>query len=154
MKQNDKLAAAAVQIALSHVGQREATGNNDGTFVDALEKKFGEKGAPWCAMYATDCISQAAARLGIKTVLARSESSTNLFHQGKDKGLLLQKPIPYCLGLIRGSGGTPGKDHHHTFLVVSVDAVAGIVHGVDGNWQNAVSRTVHPIAACDFVAVA
>lgn len=154
MNQNDALAAATAQIALSHVGQREATGNNDGTFVDTLEAKFGEKGAPWCAMYATECMAEAAARLGIKTQLHKSESSTEIYAQGKHLNLGLKAPIPYCLGLLRGSGGTPGKDHHHTFIVLGVDQKAGVVHSVDGNWGNAVTRTAHPISACDFVAIA
>lgn len=153
MKQNEALAAAAVQIALTHVGIHESTGNNDGTFVDALERKFGLKGEPWCAMYATDCIEQAAAKLGLKTLLHKSPSSTEIFAQAKHLGLLLKAPEAYCIGLLRGSGGTAGKDHHHTFLVVTVDAKAGIVHSVDGNWGNAITRTSHPIAACDFVAV-
>lgn len=154
MNQNDALAAATVQIALSHVGMREATGHNDGTFVDTLEKKFGMKGEPWCAMYATECMLEAAGKLGIKTVLHKSPSSTEIFSQAKQKGLLLKSPIAYCIGLLRGSGGSAGKDHHHTFLVVSVDAKAGVVHSVDGNWGNAVTKTTHPISACDFVALA
>jgi hypothetical protein len=150
--QNDKLAAAAVQIALSHVGMREATGHNDGTFVDTLEKKFGTRGQPWCAMYATECIFEAAAKLGVKTKLHKSMSSSEIYHQGKAQGLSLSTPVPYCLGLVKG--GTQGRDHHHTFFVLSVDKKAGIVHTVDGNYGNAVMKTSHPISACDFVAVA
>lgn len=152
--QNEQLAAAAVKLALADVGDKEATGNNDGAYVDAIEKPFGERHAPWCAMFATSKIQFAAQALGIKTVLHESESSTDIYHQGKSKGLLLSKPIPNCIGLLKGDGGTPGKDHHHTFLVVSIDAAAGVVHSVDGNWGNAVSRPVHKISDCDFVAVA
>jgi hypothetical protein len=154
MQQNEVLAAAAVKLALSHVGEREATGNNDGAFVDAIEKPFGERHAAWCAMYATSMIKFAAQALGIKTMLHASESSTEIYAQGKAKGLSLAKPIPNCIGLLRGNGGSPGKDHHHTFLVVSVDAAAGVVHGIDGNWENRVTKTLHPISGCDFVAVA
>lgn len=152
MQQNEVLAQAALKLALSHVGEKEATGNNDGAFVDAIEKPFGERHAAWCAMYATSMIKFAAKALGIATILHPSESSTEIFHQGKTKGLLLAKPIPGCIGLLKGNGGTPGKDHHHTFLVVSVDGT--LVHSVDGNWGNAVSRPVHMIRDCDFVAVA
>lgn len=154
MKQNDQLAAATIQIALSHLGVREATGHNDGTFIDALEKTFGLRGQPWCAMYATTCMSEAAKKLGVKAVLHTSPSSTEIFSQAKKQSLLLSAPIPYCIGLLKGSGGTPGKTHHHTFLVLSIDKNAGIVHSVDGNWHNSVCKTTHPIAACDFVALA
>lgn len=151
-EQNEVLAAAALKLALSHVGEREATGNNDGAFVDAIEKPFGERHAAWCAMYATSMIKFAAQALGIKTLLHASESSTEIYHQAKEKALLLDHPVPGCIGLLKGNGGTPGKDHHHTFLVVSVDG--SLVHSVDGNWGNAVSRPVHKISDCDFVAVA
>lgn len=154
MTQNEILAAAAVKLALSHVGEREATGNNDGPFVDAIEKPFGERHAAWCAMYATSMIMFAAKALGLKTLLHASESSTEIYAQGRAKGLSLKAPIPNCIGLLKGDGGARGKDHHHTFLVVSVDAVAGVVHGIDGNWQNSVTKTLHPISGCDFVAVA
>ncbi len=154
MKQNDQLAAASMQIAISHLGQREAHGRNDGPYVDQLEKKFGLKGQPWCAMECTQDIADAAVRLGIKPLLARSPSSTEIFSQARKKGLLLKQPLPYCIGLLRGSGGTPGKTHHHTFRVVSIDTKTGIVHGLDGNWGNQMQYTTHPIAGCDFVAVA
>lgn len=154
MAQNDKLAAASIQIAMTHVGQKEATGRNDGKYVDALEKKFGMKGQPWCAMECTSDIMDAAANLGIKPVLHKSASSTEIYAQAKKNALLLKAPIPYCIGLLRGNGGTPGKDHHHTFRVISIDAKAGVVHSLDGNWGNQMQYTVHPIAGCDFVAVA
>lgn len=150
--QNEILAAKAVKLALSHVGERELTGNNDGAFVDAIEKPFGERHAAWCAMYATSMIKFAAQGLGIQTILHASESSTEIYKQARDKHLLLPKPIPNCIGLLKGSGGSPGKDHHHTFLVVSIDG--DFVHSVDGNWGNAVSRPVHKISDCDFVAIA
>lgn len=154
MAQNEILAAAAVKIALSHVGEREATGHNDGKYVDELEKKFGLHRDPWCAMEATNDIMLAAKELGVTPILHKSASSTEIFHQAKQKGLLLSRPIPHCIGLLKGNGGTPGKDHHHTFLVVSIDEKAGVVHSVDGNWGNKVSLPVHKISDCDFVAIA
>lgn len=152
--QNEDLAHHAVQIALDHVGEREATGQNDGEYVDALEKRFGLHRDPWCAMEATNDIMLAAAELSVTPVLHKSASSTEIFSQAKAKGLLLDKPIPNCIGLLKGNGGSPGKTHHHTFLVVSIDDAGGVVHSVDGNWGNAVSRPVHKISDCDFVAIA
>ncbi len=158
MKQNDALAALSIEIALKEVGVKEATGKNDGVRVGVFQKfvgiAVGAINSQWCAAFASWCLYQAAKQLDIKPLLKPSASSTDLYHQAKKLGLLLDKPIPYCLGLIKGNGGTPGKDHHHTFRVISIDFEHGLVHSVDGNWQNQVARPVHPISACDFVAIA
>jgi hypothetical protein len=158
-KQNGILAAATVAFALKKVGQKEATGHNDGKFVrkiqdfiDGLGKWMD--GQPWCAAFATWCIYQVADGVNQTPILKKNGSSTSIFAEAKKKNLVLHYPIPHCIGLLRGDGGTPGKTHHHTFLVTDVDPKQGVVFGVDGNWKNAVSRTVHKIYQCDFVAIA
>jgi hypothetical protein len=156
--QNDKLAQAAYAIAKANLGKREATGRNDGVFVRMIQNWLDGAGSwmdgqPWCAAFATWCVWQAAASLGIRPYLRRNGSSTSIYAQAKKDGFLLSGPIPFCIGLMRGSGGTRGKTHHHTFIVAEVDYPAGIVRGIDGNWRNAVSRSTHKIAECDFVAI-
>jgi hypothetical protein len=159
MKQNDRLAEITMKIAKEKLGIKEATGHNDGVFVRMLQRWLarGAKwmdGQPWCATFATYCIYQAAEAMQIHPLINRSGSSTDIFRDARLKHLDLLSPIPNCIGLMRGDGGTRGKTHHHTFLVESVDFGNGVVHGVDGNWKNAVSKTVHKISDCDFVMIA
>jgi hypothetical protein len=154
MNQNPALAALSIEIGLKEIGVKEATGRNDGARVAVFQKFVGIAAPqPWCAAFMSWCVGQAAKQLGIKPVLHSSGSSTEIYHEAKELGLLLAKPQPYCIGLVKGSGGTPGKDHHHTFRVLSVDWEHGLVHSLDGNVSDQVKKTIHPISACDFVAV-
>jgi hypothetical protein len=154
--QNEELAKKSLEIANSHWGVKELTGHNDGPFIWEIQKWFGgdaEKGAPWCAIFMSWCLYQAAEILGVKPVLPKFDSSTNIYAFAKSHHLLLDKPIAGCIGLIKGSGGTPGKTHHHTFRVTDVHFDLGLVATLDGNWGNCVARTTHRISDCAFVAV-
>jgi hypothetical protein len=160
VKQNLDLAALSIQLGLKELGVKEATGKNDGKrvgvyqdFIDG-DKSTWMKGQPWCAAFMSWCVDQAAKKLGLTPKLKKTASSSDIYAQAKKLGLVLDQPIPYCIGLIKGTGGSAGKTHHHTFRVLSVDLEHGLVHGLDGNWGNQVCKTVHPIAACDFVALA
>lgn len=158
VKQNDKLAELTMSIAVKYLGQKEATGHNDGVFVRMLQRWLARgarwmDGQPWCATFATYCLYRAAGVLHILPVLSKNGSSSAIYIDAKKKGVLIGYPIPNCIGLMRGDGGSRGKTHHHTFLVQSIDGTQAVVHGVDGNWQNAVSKTTHKISDCDFVAI-
>lgn len=155
-KQNAALAHQTLEIAKTKLGIKEATGHNDGPFIKkVLNWAAGlMEGNPWCASFATWCMYQAAVQVNQTPVLKRSASSTSIYADAKRKNLVLHAPIVNCIGLIRGTGGTTWKTHHHTFLVESVDLFHGDVHGIDGNWSNAVRRTSHKIKDCDFVAIA
>ncbi len=159
LKQNDRLASVTMKIAKEKLGTKELTGHNDGKFVSMIQRWLA-KGAkwmdnqPWCACFATWCVYQAADILDTGVVVIKPNgSSTSLYAQAKQGGFLLMSPIPNCIGLMRGTGGTKGKTHHHTFFVESVDFKTGFVRGIDGNWKNAVSHSLHRISECDFVAV-
>lgn len=159
MLPNKKLAEWTLTIAQSKLGIKEATGHNDGVFVSMLQRWLAKgakwmDGQPWCATFATWCLYQAAIHIGTTPALKRNGSSSSIYLDAKMKDLLLGYPIVPCIGLMKGDGGTPGKTHHHTFIVESVDAKAAVVHGMDGNWKNAVSRSIHKISDCDFVAIA
>lgn len=59
-----ELAAAALEVAADEIraGARELGGNNQGTFV----KKYLRGGeAPWCAGFASFCVSKASDRVGV-----------------------------------------------------------------------------------------
>jgi hypothetical protein len=156
-KQDEELAQKSLAFAMKYLGQKEATGNNDGQFVNMIQEWVGgsdEHGAPWCACFASWCIYMTAADLSIKPKIIKTDSSTDFYAWGKKNNMLLSQPIPGCLGLIKGNGGNPDKTHHHTFRVISVDLSVGTVVSIDGNWGNAVAKTDHRIQDCDFVAIA
>jgi hypothetical protein len=151
------LGEAAVLEARLKLGQKEATGKNDGSFVEMVQDWIdGEgdwmKGQPWCAAFASWCIYRAALGLKLVPKMPKLASSTQIFKWLSDNRLVLPAPKPGCIGLIRGNEGHPAKTHSHTFLVESVDG--DHVRGIDGNWNNQVSETHHKISECDFGEIA
>lgn len=147
------LSQLSLQIAISNIGRKEATGNNDGPFVHMLQLLAVDGGhslyqQPWCAMFTMYCTSQAAAELSLVLKTKLTPSSTVNYALAKSGGYIMEKPIAGCIGLIRAPAGS-GKTHDHTFLVESVGQ--STVNGVDGNWANQVMRTVHEISNCDFI---
>lgn len=146
------LPTMALQVAINNIGQKEATGHNDGAFVEMLEFWYYGRhgvGAPWCDIFRSWCMNQAAQTLGIKLVTPKCDSSSGTYAFAKAHGLLLSAPEVGCTGLLRGDGGSPGKTHHHTFVVEGVHT--GYVASVDGNESNSVCRASHQIDQCDWV---
>lgn len=149
----NRLGSEALEVAKAKIGIKEATGKNDGPFILMVQRwvAAGSKwldGQPWCACFATWCIYQAAEKLGMKPRMPKSASSTSLYAWFKKNGELLTAPEPFCVGLVKGSGGAKGKTHHHTFLVESIEG--NVVKGIDGNYRNAVGRSVRLAKDCDF----
>ncbi len=141
------LARQALELAdmALRAGVREDEGANRGKWVRVYQRWAGyAEGLPWCCMFATYKVHQAARALGVKCRIPRTGSSSTLYRWFKREGLLLRSPVAGCVGLVKG--GPTG--HEHTFLVERVDG--GTVHGIDGNWKNAVTRTVRRASACDF----
>lgn len=150
---DDSKQKLVAEIAIENLGQKEATGHNDGAFVEMLQGWMDQgagwmKGAPWCATFLSWCVFQAAKRSGQTYRLPKMASSTLLYSWFQRNGLLLPDPEAYCVGLLKGDGGSPGKTHHHTFIVEEVDG--DFVKTIDGNWNNEVCRTRHKITDCDF----
>lgn len=146
------LGEAAVEVAKTKLGEKEATGKNDGPFVRMLQRwvAAGDSwldGQPWCACFASWCVYQAASKMGSKPKMPKSASSTSLYAWFKKNGKL-SAPAPGCIGLLKGTGGSSGKTHHHTFLVEAIEGE--YVHGIDGNYKNAVGRSKRLAALCDF----
>lgn len=147
----DALQQRSLQVAKRFVGQREATGRNDGRLPRLVQRWVAAgarwlDGQPWCACFATYCVHTAARELGVKVRMPASASSSALYRWFVANGARMTVPVAGCVGLIRG--GRTG--HEHTFLVHAVNLRAGSVVGVDGNWKNAVSWTHHRIEDCDF----
>lgn len=143
------LAQRSLQIAKSKLGEKEATGRNDGAF-PRLVQRYIAKGAawldnqPWCVCFAVWCVHLAAKDIGKVSTLPYTASSSSLYRWYKKNGLLLDHPVPGCVGMVKG--GRTG--HQHTFLVH--DVRNGEVIGVDGNYKNAVSWSKRPVGACDY----
>lgn len=154
-KQNQTLATVALEFAKTFLGVKEATGNNDGKTVNMFQEYVGgvaEHGASWCACFRSYCDGKIAEKLGIKPILPKTDSSTELYAFAKEHGLLLKFPIPGCIALERGSGGTAGKTHHHTCRVIAVNA-DGTFTSIDGNFSNMVCypNPPHKTSNFDFV---
>lgn len=152
------LGLKAIEIAETFLGQHEATGHNDGKFVnecqDFVKPNHSDHGAPWCACFASYMIHKAALVLGLGPsvpFMPKSDSSTSLYAWCKKHGKLLPHPAPGAIGFRRG--GQPDKTHNHTFMVRSVDVSSGVVHSIDGNEGNAVAHGAHSIAGCDFAEI-
>lgn len=159
------LAQKALQIAKAKVGQREATGRNDGPFVRLLQRWAAKGGVwldnqPWCVMYATWAVWEAARVLGTTSLIPERASSSRLYAWAKKHGRLLKRPVDGCIGLVRRGGAgdqdgsaNRGKTHIHCFLVHTVEPSGRLVT-LEGNWRNSVGwnhrKTSEPL---DYVEI-
>lgn len=138
-----------LQVAKGFLGVREATGHNDGTQVNAFQRYVARGaawllGQPWCVCFVIYCVKKAAGALGVTSRLPLTASSSELYRWYLAHGLLLAKPKPGCVGLVRG--GKTG--HEHAFLVHDVDGETLVT--VEGNWGDAVRWNRRRVEGCDF----
>lgn len=161
-----ELQQRTLQVAKAKVGQREATGRNDGPFVRMLQRFVANgaawlDGQPWCIMFVTWAIHAAAKDLNIKPVVPKNASSSSLYQWARRNAMLLTHPVAGCIGLVRRGGrgdsdgrSSAGKSHIHGFLVHTVEADGTLVT-VEGNFSHAVkwNRRRKPYN-CDFVQIA
>jgi len=126
-----------VSIAVSQIGVREATGNNDGV---PIEKYAGGRQAAWCAYFVMWCYRQAGVELpGNRWLLPKVEymeqqlqlhafwaPSSDVWPQPGDLVFFTSR---------RQSDKGPGR---HVGIVEFVDGDR--VHTVEGNTGNAVRR--------------
>lgn len=140
-----QLAAVTLRLARASLGEREDLGPNRGLRIRLYQRwaRLAE-GSPWCVAFALYMVHDAARALHARSELPRTGSSGTLYRWYRGEGLILQRPVAGCIGMVRG--GPTG--HRHTFLVESV--AGGVVCGIDGNWRDAVARTTRPATDCDF----
>lgn len=165
MRQLTPLEQRSLQVAKRHVGEREASGRNDGAAVRFWQRLVA-KGAtwldnqPWCVCFATGVVYLAGKELGMKPKLPLNASSSSLYAWAKREGQLLPKPVDGCIGVVRRGGqgdqdgaAYAGKSHTHTFVVHTVEANGTLVT-VEGNFRNAVcwNRRRAPYG-CDWIAI-
>jgi hypothetical protein len=133
-----------VQVAQKRIdsGQwKETQGNNRGPCIDRLEAKFGLEGQPWCAMFAWDCIDEAAqanaaAKIGNGVPLIKTAGSQAMLAWFKEKGWT--------------STNAQDLNHWHGALAIRTDP--GGLHGhvvmVKGRMVD-VNGTVHAVLTCE-----
>lgn len=144
MKQDLDLAQKSAFFGLKEIGV-----NEEHEHVLAYKNLVGVGKDNWSTAFMFFCLNLAEEKIQRKSVLKKVKTAEELLEQAKGLGLILEKPIRYCIGVMR-IGGEPKQ----TFRVLSVDETAGLVYTLDGNWSNSVCKSVHPIADCDFIALA
>ncbi len=156
-----------IDVARRYVGQKEATGRNDGPFVEMLQKYVegpGEtwlKGAPWCACFASYSIHMAAAELDLLDELKfiKSASSSQIAERAHANGTFSPDPFPeVCIAIEKASPGQ-GKTYQHTCLANCSPGHwapgQDFFFSVDGNWRDQVCHPSppHKVADYDFVKI-
>jgi hypothetical protein len=134
----------ALAIARSKVGVREATGNNDGDEVLAMQPQPATPGLAWCAFFVASCYRAAG-----------HELPGNRWHQGAVAYLEEQcrragchaparvvVPTPGLVVFFAGRGGSDQGPGRHCAIVERVVGPSSL-HCIEGNWENAVTRTTH-----------
>jgi hypothetical protein len=157
MTQVKTLGELTLEVAQSKIGEKEATGKNDGAFVEAVQDFVdGEsdfmRGQPWCAAFFSWCVYRAANRLAHTPRMPKFGSSTAIFVWLSKNSLVLPAPKVGSVGLVREKRKDSKKTHNHTFVVKAVEGDS--VVSIDGNVKNQVSETKHKISDCDFGEIA
>lgn len=106
---------------------RELTGQNDGAWVEAIQRVTGnKKGDAWCASYVSVVL---ALYYGgpTKNPLPMTASCDVLLEAARKKGWLSETPKTGSVGLVMASE----TDAHHTFIVTDVKALS--IRTIEGN---------------------
>jgi len=128
---------AVLRLALGYhaVNAGEATGRNDGTFVDMLFEPVGmqKKGYAWCVAFISHCYRMCGADWPIYHT-----SAWQVIDWAKKNGKLVPEPLPGDaeVFLYPKVSGEDWKGHGR--IVTGFDAKTGRTAGVDGNVENAV----------------
>ena len=110
-----------VEAAKVCVGQREATGKNDGFFVELAQKTVdgAAEGEPWCMAFVQTMIAYAELKTGIISPLAATEHCQTLWAKTQDVQKV--KNIPLAGAIVIWKYGNTSNGH------------TGIVLDCDGN---------------------
>lgn len=128
-----KLNEEAIKVAISQLGVRETTGNNDGVQVEKYLRSIGlGKGYSWCMAFIYWCVSEAAVKCGVKY--------NPLVKTG---GVLKQWQTTVCKRTKTPTANSIfimdyGKGLGHTGFVERVEG--DIIHTIEGNTNNDGSR--------------
>lgn len=149
------LAKRTIEILNSLLGLKEATGNNDGPFLNFLQERCARAigmdvhamdKEPWCVMLGTWAIQEAALALQTPHQIPIFVGVDAVYDWAVANKKVLACPVPGCIGLLKNASG--GWEHYFTVRNVNAD---GSLDGIDGNWSNSVCLTSHDPASCAFV---
>lgn len=145
-------AGRVIELAEGDVGQSETAGANRSPWLDPIQKRVSQAhgwapgflvGQPWCGTWGYDVLSRAGVPHGDNPFHPSCET---MWQRATANGRLSTVPTVGGAILWRGT---------HTGIVVAVDAAAGIVHTIEGNSGDAVSRRVRALSGTHrFVSVA
>ena len=126
------LAAAVIDVAVEEMRARarEIGGNNQGTFV----RKYLRGGeAPWCAGFASFCVSKAADRVGVQMPFGYSGSARGIRNQLAKLGFSFNvgDEEPYAGDLVFWWRVAPNSWQGHVGIVT--DYANGVMWTIEGN---------------------
>jgi hypothetical protein len=118
-----------VEAAKSLVGHHEATGKNDGFFVETVQKTVDGKAQrePWCMAFTQTMISYAEYKLGIKSPLYATEHCLTLWGHATDDQKVKYNPLAGAIVIWQHGQSSNG----HTGIVLSADETS--FYAVEGN---------------------
>ncbi|MEQ8834261.1 MAG: hypothetical protein RIB67_07425 [Miltoncostaeaceae bacterium] len=136
-------ASTIADLAAADVGRAEQPlGSNRGPWLDPIQRRVSAAhgwaatfllGQPWCGTWGYDVQDRA----GMPDPDNPSHPSTEqMWLDATARGTLTDRPVPGAMIVWRGI---------HTGIVVAVDEAAGVVHTIEGNSSDRVSRRVRPI---------
>ena len=140
---------AALNVAISQIGQGEEGGNNSGPFVEMLKhQKYDgndDDDGAWCASFVSWCFEQAYQELGSPMPFAYSEGAKKIYNNVGGAGSFPEKPA--AGDVVCWDRGDPGSWQGHVGFVERVEA--GILYTVEGNvgsYPSKVKRFMHDLA--------
>jgi peptidoglycan hydrolase-like protein with peptidoglycan-binding domain len=160
---NRPLGRLTLAYARQHLAQHpvEQGGENAGPWVRLYTQGREGKACPWCAGFATFCLSQACATLGVATPIPRTLSCDDMArHAG---GRLLAQPRPSQRSRITPGSfflrlATHGEPFEYAHTGIVVDAAADTFKTIEGNTNDdgsyegyEVCARVRGYAGIDFV---
>jgi hypothetical protein len=147
MNTAQEIGCKIIDKAASHVGEKEATGHNDGSAIKVYQDYIQSDSPfdPYCAKFASYVVGMTLVQSGVSVPHVHTASSSAIVTWGKDHGTILShdKVRPGDLYIIEGGEGpeaSDGKPYHHTTIVEV--ATPTEVHTIEGNYRNGVNRNI------------
>jgi len=120
---------AAMNIAGTQVGVREATGHNDGTAVEGYLASVGlGKGYSWCMAFVYWCVKQAALAAGIPNPLEQTGGVLEEWNSGRGQHIEKHSIQAGDIGIL-----DLGSGHGHTFFITGAWPEQDLIHTIEGN---------------------
>jgi hypothetical protein len=118
-----------VQFAQGYLGVTEATGRNDGPYVEMFQQWTDgvAQGESWCMAFVQFCVGNVAQQYGFPAQLFASEHCLTVWNNSQR--LAIYPPYPGSVVIWQRPGTTNG----HTGIVTGVDLDNGVFTTIEGN---------------------